>query len=92
MLCKKDSFKAYINQDVYKTIPKARKRYLRAIIDYNGPIVAPIKKDDVLGTLKIFYKDDLINEYQVLAFENVKKVNIFSRLIKSVNYLIWGDV
>ncbi len=88
----KNTVKAYINQDVYKTIPKARKRYLRAIIDYNGPIVAPIKKDDVLGTLKIFYKDDLINEYQVLAFENVKKVNIFSRLIKSVNYLIWGDV
>ncbi len=88
----KNTVKAYVNQDVYKTIPKARKRYLRAIIDYNGPIVAPIKKDDVLGTLKIFYKDDLINEYQVLAFENVKKVNIFSRLIKSVNYLIWGDV
>ena len=42
--------------------------------------------------LKVFYKDELINEYQVLAFEDVKKVNIFSRLIKSVNYLIWGDV
>ena len=88
----KNSVKAYINQDVYKTIPKARKRYLKAIIDYNGPIAAPIKKNDALGTLKIFYKDELINEYQVLAFEDVKKVNIFSRLIKSVNYLIWGDV
>ena len=51
-----------------------------------------LKKNDALGTLKIFYKDELINEYQVLAFEDVKKVNIFSRLIKSVNYLIWGDV
>ena len=88
----KASVKAYINQDVYKTIPKARKRYLKAIIDYNGPIAAPIKKNDILGTLKVFYKDDLINEYQVLAFEDVKKLNIFSRLIKSVNYLIWGDV
>ena len=88
----KNSVKAYISQDVYKTIPKARKRYLKAIIDYNGPIAAPIKKNDILGTLKVFYKDDLINEYQVLAFEDVKKVNIFSRLIKSVNYLIWGDV
>ena len=88
----KNSVKAYINQDVYKTIPKARKRYLKAIIDYNGPIAAPIKKNDILGTLKVFYKDELINEYQVLAFEDVKKVNIFSRLIKSVNYLIWGDV
>ncbi len=88
----KNSVKAYMSQDVYKTIPKARKRYLKAVIDYNGPIAAPIKKNDILGTLKVFYKDELINEYQVLAFEDVKKVNIFSRLIKSVNYLIWGDV
>ena len=88
----KNSVKAYMSQDVYKTIPKARKRYLKAVIDYNGPIAAPIKKNDILGTLKVFYKDVLINEYEVLAFENVKKVNIFSRLIKSVNYLIWGDV
>ena len=36
------------------------------------------KKNDILGTLKVFYKDELINEYQVLAFEDVKKVNIFS--------------
>ena len=45
----KNYVKAYISQDVYKTIPKARKRYLKAIIDYNGPIAAPIKKNDILG-------------------------------------------
>ena len=27
-----------------------------------------------------------------LASENVDKVNVFTRLIKSLNYLIWGDV
>ena len=32
------------------------------------------------------------SETDLLAFENVKKVNIFSRLMKSINYLIWGDV
>ena len=88
----KDKIKTYIDQDVYKTIPKARKRYLKAIVEYNGPIEAPIKKDDILGSLKIFYKDEIINEYEVLALENVKKVNVFTRLIKSINYLIWGDV
>ena len=50
-----------------KLFQKLEKDILRAIIDYNGPIVAPIKKDDVLGTLRDFYKDELINEYQVLA-------------------------
>ena len=88
----KKKVKTYVNQDVYKTIPKARKRYIKTIIEYNGPIEAPIKKNDIVGTMKVFYKDELLNEYKVLAFEDVKKVNIFSRLIKSINYLIWGDV
>ena len=33
-----------------------------------------------------------IEEYNLLAFEDVKKLNIFSRLMKSINFLIWGDV
>ena len=88
----KNKVKTYINEDVYKTIPKARKKYIKIIVEYNGPIEAPIKKDDVLGKMKIFYKDELLKEYKVLAFENIKKVNIFSRIVKSINYLIWGDV
>ena len=88
----KKKVKTYINEDVYKTIPKARKKYIKIIVEYNGPIEAPIKQDDVLGKMKIFYKDELLKKYDVLALENIKKVNIFSRIIKSINYLIWGDV
>ena len=33
-----------------------------------------------------------IGEYDLFSQDNVKKVNIFSRLMKSFNYLIWGDV
>ena len=91
-LGKKKQIKSYINIDVYKTIPKARKKYLKAIIKYDGPIEAPINKDDILGKLKIFYKDELIGEHELLALESVKRQNIFSRIITSVNYLIWGDV
>ena len=75
-----------------KYILKARKKYLKAIVIYNGPIKAPIKKNDILGKLKISYKNEIIDEYDLLSYENVKKLNIFSRLIKSINYLIWGDV
>ena len=82
----------YINENIYKTVPKSRKRLLKATITYNGPVQAPIKKDDIIGKLKITYKDEVINEYDLLAFNNVKRLNIFSRLMKSLNYLIWGDV
>ena len=91
-LGKKDHVATYVNEDIYKTIPKARKKLLTMSITYNGPILAPIKKDDVLGKLNIFYKKELIEQYDLLAFEDVKKLNVFSRLFKSINFLIWGDV
>jgi D-alanyl-D-alanine carboxypeptidase (penicillin-binding protein 5/6) len=95
-LGKKKTVGAYINQDIYKTLLKSeslnRKKYLKVTVKYTGPIKAPIKKDDIIGKLKIIYKDELVEEYDLLAFEDIKKLNIFSRLIRSMNFLIWGDV
>ena len=36
--------KSYINEDVYQTIPKAKKKYLKVLVNYQGPIKAPILK------------------------------------------------
>ncbi|MDC1191882.1 D-alanyl-D-alanine carboxypeptidase [Candidatus Pelagibacter ubique] len=91
-LGKKDTVKTYIKNDIYKTIPKAKKRLLKVSLNYNGPIKAPIKKDDILGKLKLIFDGELIEEYDLLAYEDVKKLNVFSRLMKSINFLIWGDV
>ena len=91
-LGKKDTVKTYIKNDIYKTIPKGKKRLLKVSLNYNGPIQAPIKKDDILGKLKLTFDGELIEEYDLLAYEDVKKLNVFSRLMKSINFLIWGDV
>ena len=61
-------------------------------MSYKGPIEAPIKKDQVVGKLRVVYDQDLIGEYDLLAMNSIKRVNIFTRLMKSLNYLIWGDV
>ena len=37
-------------------------------------------------------KNELIKEYDLLAFESVKKLNMFSSLMKSISFLIWGYV
>jgi D-alanyl-D-alanine carboxypeptidase (penicillin-binding protein 5/6) len=91
-LGKSSNVKVYTKEDVYKTIKKGQKRKLKVKVVYEGPIEAPIKKDQLLAKLKIIYDQDLIGEYDLLAAEEIKKVNIFSRLMKSLNYLIWGDV
>ena len=95
-LGKKKTIGAYINQDIYKTFLKSeslnKKKYLKVTVNYTGPIKAPIKKDTNIGKLKVAYKNELIEEYDLFAFEDVKKLNVFARLMKSINFLIWGDV
>jgi D-alanyl-D-alanine carboxypeptidase (penicillin-binding protein 5/6) len=91
-LGKESHLDVYVNQNIFKIIKKAQKRLLKVTINYRGPVEAPIKKDQTVGKLKIVYKEELIGEYDLLASKDIKKVNIFSRLIKSLNYLIWGDV
>jgi D-alanyl-D-alanine carboxypeptidase (penicillin-binding protein 5/6) len=91
-LGKKKNLATYVKKDIYKIIPKSRKRDLKVSIIYNGPIAAPIKKDDIIGKLKIIYKKKIIGEHNLYAYEDIKKLNALSRLIKSINFLIWGDV
>ena len=91
-LGKKDFVKVYTKEDIYKIIKKGKKKLLKVKMLYEGPVEAPISKGQVLAKLRIIYDDELIDEYDLLAKEQVNKVNIFSRLMKSLNYLIWGDV
>ena len=87
-----DNVEVYTSQDIYKTIKKAKKKLLKVSVKYDGPIEAPIKKDEKIAILKVVYDDELVGEYDLLASKEVKKVNFVSRLLKSLNYLIWGDV
>ena len=91
-LGKEDFVETYTNEDIYKTIKKAKKKLLKVSVNYDGPVEAPIEKDEKLATLKVVYDDELVGEYDLLSSKEIKKVNIFTRLIKSINYLIWGDV
>ena len=91
-LGKDSTVQVYTAADIYKTNKKGHKKKLKAKVIYEGPVEAPIKKDQVLAKLKIIYDQEEIGEYDLLSVKQVKKVNIFSRLMKSLNYLIWGDV
>ena len=91
-LGKQNFVKAYTSEDIYRTIKKAKKKLLKVTVKYDGPIQAPIIKNEKIAVLKVVYDDELVGEYDLLASEEIKKVNFISRIIKSLNYLIWGDV
>ena len=91
-LGKQNTVKVYTKENIFKTIKKGQKKKLKVKIIYDGPVEAPIKKDQILAKLKVLYDQEEIGDYELLAIKEVKKVNIFSRLMMSLNYLIWGDV
>ena len=49
-------------------------------------------KGDKVATLSVYVAEDFIKEIDLLAAEDIERSNIFSRLFKSLNYLVWGDV
>ena len=65
---------------------------MKVSVKYEGPVEAPIKKNQKIGIVKVVYDQEIVGQYDLLASKDVKKVNFFTRLIKSINYLIWGDV
>ena len=87
-----DKDKVVTNKDIYITVPKAKKKHIKAVVEYQGPIVAPIEQNQQVGKLTIYYKDEIHDVYNLYSSEKIKKVNIISRLFKSLNYLVWGDV
>ena len=89
---KVDKIDVYTDHNVYKTIKKAKKKLLKVSVKYEGPVEAPIQKGEKVAILKVVYDDEIVGEYDLLASIEVKKVNFVSRLLKSLNYLIWGDV
>jgi len=90
-LGKKNKVEVVAQEDFYLTVPKRKKETIKVFLEYDGPLSTPIEKGSKVATLKIFVSDEMIKEINILSNENIKKANIFSRLLKSLNYLVWGD-
>jgi len=90
-LGKKDFVNGIVKEDVYVTISKKEIKGLKVIINYNGPIMAPIEKDQEIATLIVKIDDEEIRSLPIYSNEKIKKVNVFKSLFLSLNYMIWGD-
>ena len=70
-LGKKNRVEVAPSEDLYLTIPKRKKKIIKAIIEHDSPIVAPIKKGQKIGDLHIYVSDELIKKYDVLSGEEL---------------------
>ncbi len=91
-LGKKIKVDAVPAEDVYLTVPKRKKKIINAEIEYVGPINAPIKKGDKLATLNVYITGNLTKKVDLISSEDIKRSNVFSRLFRSLNHMVWGDV
>ena len=64
-LGKKDIIKGTTKEDVFITLSKKDSRFLKVSLDYNGPVKAPIEKDQEIAKLNIYKKDELIRSIPV---------------------------
>ena len=91
-LGKKNKVNVVTSEDFYLTVPKRKRKTIKAVLEYEGPIQTPIKKGEKLGQLNVYVSGELRKQIDILSAENIKRSNIFSRLFESLNYLVWGDV
>ena len=89
---KKNKIKAITNENYYITLEKKDIRNLKVVLQYDGPIVAPIQKGVKIASLNVLNNNELVKTLPLYASEDIKKVNFFKSLITSINFLIWGDV
>ena len=88
----KNKIIAVTKEDYYLTFNKKDVRHLKVSLEYDGPIKAPISKNQKIASLIISNKDGVVKNLPLYASEKISKVNFFKSLFTSLNYLIWGDV
>ncbi|HCE3718760.1 TPA: D-alanyl-D-alanine carboxypeptidase [Vibrio parahaemolyticus] len=84
----KDELKVGVNRDVYLTLPKSDVNKLKAEVEYNGDLLAPIAQDQVVG--KVLYKVDgkVVKEIELVALEPVEEGGIFKRIMDWFKQLV----
>ena len=75
--------------DLFLDIPG--RRGIRVEYKYSEPLYAPITKGDIVGSIEIIIPGRKNIEINLLAGENINKVNFFSGFIKSFDYFLYKD-
>ena len=77
-----------VEADVIATVPRAVRNDLKVTAAYNEPLLAPMKKGDQVGTLKIEVPRIGMIEQPLLAGADVEKLGIFAGAIEKAKLLV----
>jgi len=72
-----------VAEDLYVSIPRRRYSDLKAVINIDKKITAPVKEGTKLGTVNVTLKDEVVAVKDLIALKSVEQGNIFQRLYDS---------
>ena len=73
-----------LSEDIYVTIPRRQYKDLKAVINVDKKITAPVVDGAKLGSVKVTLKDEVVINKDLVALKAVDQGNIFQRLSDSV--------
>ena len=79
-----------VERDVRVPVPVALRNDLKVEVVYNGPVQAPIKKGDKIGTLKVSVPRVTDFEVPLVAAQDVEKIGFFAGAFAKVFLLLDG--
>jgi len=74
-----DQLKAGFDRDLYFSLPKGQAEKLKATLESQQPLIAPVAAGQQVGTMKITLDGKPLTEVRVVALDKVELGNIFAR-------------
>ena len=80
-----------VASDVRVTLPRSARRKLTAVVRFEGPLPAPVRKGDTVATLHIEAEGTPAMEFPLVAGADVERLGMMGRLGANLRYLFLGS-
>ncbi len=77
-------------EDLVMTMPRSWRQHAKVVIDYDGPIPAPVRRGDVVGKLVVSGQGVPQVERPLLAGEDVGRLGVGGRAVKVLAHYVTG--
>ncbi|WP_447556102.1 D-alanyl-D-alanine carboxypeptidase family protein [Vreelandella sp. EE22] len=79
-----------VDGEVFMTLPRNRNEELRARLNLDQDLQAPVAVGDEVGTLEVYLGEEMVGERQLTALESVEEGGLFKRLFDQVRRFFSG--
>ena len=78
-----------LGDELYVTVPRGQYEKLKATMEVDTEIIAPVVKGDTKGLVKITLDDELTTERPLVALESIETGNLWKQLLDQVKLYLY---